>query len=188
MSLTTTTTTTTAGLATGTWEIDPVHSTVEFSVRHLMVSKVRGRFGRFNGTLTVGDDPASSSVTATIDVASVDTGDPGRDEHLRSDHFLDAAAHPTITFVSSDIAAHGDRWVVRGDLTLKGVTRPVELDLEVNGVGADMAGGLRAGFSANTEINRRDFGIDITMPLDGGGVVVGDKVKITLEIAAARSA
>jgi len=172
------------GLVAGTWAIDPSHSDVSFSVRHLMVSKVRGHFATFEGSLSIADDVLDSSVTASIDLNSIDTRDAGRDAHLRSADFFDIENHPKMTFVSTAIHAKGDDYVVAGDLSLHGVTKPVELTLEFNGVSADPWGGTRAGFSATTEINRRDFGVDITLPLDGGGVVVGDKIKVALEIEA----
>jgi len=178
------TTTTVPGLVAGTWTIDPSHSDVSFTVRHLMVSKVRGHFTSFNGALTISDDPLSSSVEAEIDLSSIDTRDAARDEHLRSSDFFDTAAHKTMTYRSNGVVPGSDGYQVQGDLTLHGVTRPVNLDLEFNGVQTDPWGGTRAGFLASTEINRRDFGIDISLPLDGGGVVVGDKVKVNLEIEA----
>jgi polyisoprenoid-binding protein YceI len=171
-------------LVAGHWTIDPSHSEIGFTVRHLMVSKVRGAFTGFNGTVTSADDPLASSVETTIDMASVETRDASRDAHLRSADFFDIEKYPTMTFSSTGVRADGDHYVVDGELTLHGVTRPVALALEFNGVSIDPWGGTRAGFSATTEINRRDFGIDIAMPLDGGGVVVGDKVKIQLEIEA----
>lgn len=171
-------------LPTGTWDIDPAHSLVEFSVRHLMVSKVKGRFGRFSGTITVGDEPAEAAVEATIDVSSIDTNDPQRDAHLRSAEFLDVERHPTATFVSRAVRAAGDGYVLTGDFGLHGVTRRVDLRLDFNGSGQDPWGGTRAGFSASTELNRRDFGVDISMPLANGGAVVGDKITVNLEIEA----
>jgi polyisoprenoid-binding protein YceI len=187
MTTSTTTTTTTAipGYVAGTWKIDPVHSDISFSVRHMMVSKVRGRFGVFEGEIVTAPDPLDSSVTATIDLASVDTNNPQRDAHIRSSDFFAVDAHPTMTFRSTGIRPAGDGlYVVDGELTLRGVTRPLSLDLEFNGFGPDPYGGTRAGFSATTELNRRDFGIDISLPLDGGGVVIGDKVTVSLEIEA----
>ncbi|HEY6377969.1 MAG TPA: YceI family protein [Candidatus Dormibacteraeota bacterium] len=171
-------------LAPGTWTIDASHSEVSFSVRHLMVSKVRGTFRSFSGTFTTAQDPALASVEASIDVASVDTRDERRDGHLRSADFFDVENHPVMTYRSSGVRAKGDGYVVDGELTLRGVTRPVELRLEHNGVSGDPWGGTRSGFSATAEINRRDFGIDISMPLEGGGVVVGDKVTVQLEVEA----
>ncbi|MBO0729196.1 MAG: polyisoprenoid-binding protein [Acidimicrobiaceae bacterium] len=172
------------GLVAGTWVIDPVHSEVAFSVRHLMVSKVRGNFKTFAGTITIGEDPLQSKVEATIDVTSVETGDTTRDDHLRSQDFFHVDNHPTITFVSTSVTPSGGDYELTGDLTVHGVTRPVSLTLEFNGVSPDPWGGTRAGFSAETEINRKDYGVDFNMPLDGGGVVVGDKVKISLEVEA----
>ncbi|MGH9155438.1 MAG: YceI family protein [Acidimicrobiales bacterium] len=186
---TTTTERTAPVLPAGTWDIDPTHSMVEFSVRHLMVSKVKGRFGRFSGTITSGTKPLDAGVEATIDIDSIDTNDPQRDAHLRSPDFLDAERYPTAVFASRRIRQAGADYVVDGDLTLHGVTRPVELRLEFNGVGGDPYGGTRAGFSATIEISRREFGVDISIPLANGGVVVGDKITINLEIeAVARAA
>jgi polyisoprenoid-binding protein YceI len=175
-------TTATVAVQTGTWDIDPVHSDVSFAVRHMMVSKVRGRFGSFAGSIVTGADLLDSSVTATIDLDSVDTGSEQRDGHLKSPDFLDVAQFPTMTFRSTALRADGADHVLHGELTLHGVTRPVSLELEVTGSGPDAYGGTRAGFSAAGTINRRDFGIDITMPLDGGGVVVADKIQIQLDI------
>jgi polyisoprenoid-binding protein YceI len=172
------------GLVAGTWAIDPSHSEVGFSVRHLMVSKVKGTFKTFEGKLTIAEDVLESRVEATIDASSVDTRDEGRDNHLRSSDFFHVAEHPQITFASTSLRPAGRDYVVAGDLTIHGVTRRVELNLEFNGVSPDPWGGLRTGFSASTEINRTDYGVEFNMPLDGGGVVVGDKVKITLEIEA----
>lgn len=172
------------GLTTGTWTIDAAHSDVSFSVRHLMVSKVKGSFRSFSGAITVADDPLASSVSASIDLASVDTGDEGRDNHLRSGDFFNVDEHPVMTYQSTAVRPRGDGYVVEGELSLHGVTRRVDLELEFNGTTTDPWGGSRAGFSASTEINRKDFGIDIHMPLDGGGVVVGDKIKVSLEIEA----
>jgi polyisoprenoid-binding protein YceI len=173
-----------AGLVTGTWVIDPVHSEVAFSVRHLMVSKVKGNFRLFEGAITISQDALQSKVEATIDATSVDTGEPNRDNHLRSQDFFHVENHPKITFVSTSVTPRGEIFDLTGDLTVHGVTRPVTLALEFNGVGPDPWGGTRAGFTAETEISRKDFGVDFDMPLDGGGVVVGDKIKITLEIEA----
>lgn len=168
----------------GTWSIDPTHSEVTFSVRHLMVSRVRGSFPVFSGTVITADDPAEARVEAEIDVASVDTRDQRRDNHLRSADFFDVEHFPTMTFRSTAVRPRGEGYTVEGELTLHGVTRPVSLEMELNGVHGDPWGGTRAGFSATTEINRRDFGIDIAMPIEGGGVVVGDRVSVSLEIQA----
>jgi polyisoprenoid-binding protein YceI len=173
---------------TGSWTIDPVHSEVAFTVRHLMVSKVRGRFTGFEGELVTASDPLASSIEASVDLSTVDTGNDDRDAHLRSADFLDVEQFPTLTYRSNAIRPEGDGFVVDGDLTLHGVTRSVPLSLEVHGFQETTPfGDSRAGFSATTEINRRDFGIDVNMPMDGGGVVVGDRIQISLDIEAIRS-
>src|SRR4051795_6300115 len=172
------------GYVAGTWDIDVTHSTVGFSVRHMMVSKVRGYFREFTGEIVTAEDPAASAVTATIELASIDTRQEQRDAHIRSADFFDVENHPQMTFRSTAVRTDGADWTIEGELSLKGNTRPVPLALELNGFGADAYGGYRAGFSAKTEINRNDFGVDIKMPMDGGGVVVGDKVTVELEIEA----
>ena len=168
----------------GTWAIDPTHSEIGFSVRHLMVSKVKGRFTSFEGAITVAADPLASTVSVTVDLDSVTTNEPQRDAHLKSADFFDAEHHPKMTFTSTSVRGDGDSYVVTGDLSLKGVTKAVELEVELNGLSPDPWGGSRIGFSAETEISRKDFGVDIEMPLDGGGVVVGDKIKVQLEVEA----
>ena len=180
----TTTSTTIPGYLAGTWDIDPVHSDVSFSVRHMMVSKVKGRFGKFSGQIVTAEDPSASTATATIDMSSIDTNDAGRDGHIRSADFFDVEQYPTMTFTSTGVSQTSDGYALDGTLDLHGVSRPVTLAVEVNGFGPDAFGGTRAGFSASTEISRKDFGIEFNMPLDGGGVVVGDKVHIALEIEA----
>ena len=175
-----------AGLTPGTWKIDPSHTSVEFVVRHLMVSKVRGRFHDVAGTITVGSDLLASAVEATIAIKSVDTGSGDRDNHLRTNDFFSADAYPTMTFRSTAISRDREGFRLLGNLTLRGVTKPVTLDLEFNGAGPDPWGGIRAGFSARGEINRRDFGVEWNAPVEGGGVVIGDKVKLELEIEAIR--
>jgi polyisoprenoid-binding protein YceI len=172
------------GYVAGTWTIDPVHTDVSFSVRHLMVSKVRGRFTSFEGTITTAADPTESSVEVSVDLSSIDTANADRDAHIRSADFFEVESHPTMTFRSTGVRADGDGYVVDGELTIRDVTRPVSLDVELNGFGPDPYGGTRVGFSATTEINRKDYGISIEMPLEGGGVVVGDKVQVTLEVEA----
>jgi len=174
--------TTIAGYRTGTWQIDPVHSEVSFSVRHMMVSKVRGHFTDFEGTILTAEQPSDSSVVASIKLDSIDTRNAQRDGHIRSADFFDVELYPTMTYRSTSLVADGDNWTVEGELSLHGVTKSVPLRLELNGFTADPYGGQRAGFSATAEINRRDFGIDISLPMDGGGVVVGDKISITLEV------
>jgi polyisoprenoid-binding protein YceI len=172
------------GYVVGTWDIDPTHSDVSFTVRHMMVSKVRGRLGAFSGEIVTAPEFTASTVTASVDSASIDTGNQQRDGHLRSPDFFHVENHPTWEFRSTAVRADGEDYTLEGDLTVKGVTRPVSFTLEVNGFGPDPYGGTRAGFTATTTISRNDFGVDIAMPLDGGGVVVGDKVTITLEIEA----
>ncbi len=172
------------GYVAGTWTIDPVHSEVGFSVRHMMVSKVRGKFAKFSGQLVTAQDAASSSVTAEIDLSSIVTGAEQRDAHLRSPDFFDTDNHPLMTYRSTGIRDDGDGYVVDGELTLKGVTRSVPLRLEVNGFGPDAYGGTRAGFTATAEINRQDFGVSWNAAMEHGGVVVSDKVAIHLEIEA----
>jgi polyisoprenoid-binding protein YceI len=174
-------------LSTGTWAIDPVHSSIGFSVRHLVVSKVRGTFGTFSGAIVVAED-GTPSVTAEIAVDSLDTGNEQRDEHLKAADFFDAANYPTATFVSTGVRADGDDYVLDGDFTLKGVTKPIQLSLEFSGVNPGMGHGEVAGFEASVVLNRKDFGIDIDMPLETGGAVVGDKVTITLDIEALKQA
>ncbi|HEY8728764.1 MAG TPA: YceI family protein [Acidothermaceae bacterium] len=172
------------GYLAGTWVIDPVHSEVGFTVRHMMVSKVRGRFARFEGQIVTGATPLESSVTASIDLASIDTNNAQRDGHIRSADFFDVETYPTMTYQSTGVRQDGDDLVLDGNLTLKGVTKTVPLRLEANGFGPDPYGGTRAGFSAYAEINRRDFGVDFQAALETGGVVVADKVAIHLEIEA----
>lgn len=173
------------GYRTGTWTIDTVHSDVSFSVRHMMVSKVRGQFTDFEGEIVTAGTPTDSSVTATIRLESIDTRNEQRDAHIRSKDFFEVETYPTMTYRSTGVADNGNgTWTVNGDLELHGVTKNVPLKLELNGFTADPFGGQRAGFSATAEISRSDFGIDIAMPMDGGGVVVGDKVSISLEIEA----
>jgi polyisoprenoid-binding protein YceI len=177
--------TTTTDIATGTdwvagtWTIDPSHSEVGFTVRHL-VSKVRGQFETFEGTLTTGETLEETRANASIDLNSVNTRDAGRDGHLRSADFFDVENHGPMTFVTTSF----DGQTATGELTLKGVTRTVELDVEFLGIGGDPWGGTRAGFEATTEINRKDFGVSFNGIVDGGKVLVGDKVQIHLAIEA----
>jgi polyisoprenoid-binding protein YceI len=171
------------GYIAGTWAIDPVHSEVSFVVRHMMVSKVRGRFDTFEGTIVTADKPLESSVTASVDLSSVNTGQEQRDAHIRSADFFEVEKHPMMTFASTGVRPEGDHFLLDGDLSIKGVTQPVTFKLEVNGFGPDAYGGTRAGFSATTEINRKDFGVNFDGPIPGvpGGVAVSDKVTVTLE-------
>lgn len=166
-------------LIAGTWTIDPSHSEVGFTVRHLM-TKVRGLFEKFEGTVTTGDTLAETRAEATIDLNSVNTRDEQRDGHLRSKDFFDVENSGPMTFRSTSF----DGQTAKGELTIKGVTREVELDVEFLGIDTDPWGGKRIGFEAKTEINRKDFGVDFDIPLDGGRFLVGDKVSILLEIQA----
>jgi polyisoprenoid-binding protein YceI len=172
------------GYVVGTWAIDPVHSEVSFTVRHMMVSKVRGRFDTFEGTIVTAEDPLASVVTASVELSSINTGQEQRDAHIRSADFFEVEKHTHMTFVSTGIRPDGSDFLLDGDLTLKGVTKPVTFKLEISGFGPDAYGGTRAGFSASTEINRTDFGVNFNGPIPGvpGGVAVSEKVTITLEI------
>ena len=181
------TATATTQVTSGTWAIDPVHSSINFSVRHLMVSKVRGSFDNFSGAIVIADD-GTPSVRAEIAVDSVNTGNGQRDAHLKSSDFFDVDKFPVATFTSSSVESNGDSYVLRGDLTIKGVTKPVDLDLDFYGVNPGMGHGEVAGFEASVVLNRKDFGIDIDLPLETGGAVVGDKVAVTLEIEALKQA
>jgi polyisoprenoid-binding protein YceI len=179
--------TTIPGYEAGTWNIDPIHSEVGFSVRHMMVSKVRGRFTTFSGQIVTGADPAQSSVTAEIDLASIETGQAQRDDHIRSADFFEVEKYPTMTYKSTGVRVEDGEYVLDGELTLKGVTRSVPLHLELNGFGPDPYGGTRAGFTATGEINRNDFNVSFNAPLQNGGVVVSDKIQLQLEIEAVKA-
>ncbi|MPZ50492.1 MAG: polyisoprenoid-binding protein [Dehalococcoidia bacterium] len=170
------------------WNLDPVNSEVEFSVKHMMVSTVKGRFLDVAARIEIDEaEPANSKVEAEIATASVDTGFDQRDNHLRSDDFFNAERFPKLTFRSTKIEpAAEDRWFVTGDLTIRDVSRPVVLDLTYEGRIVDAYGKDRAAFSAHTSISRRDFGVNWNGAIEAGGVVVGDTVKINLEIAAVR--
>ena len=174
------------GFVAGTWDIDPVHSEVSFVVRHMVVSKVRGRFDRFEGTIVTAEDPLQSSVEAVIDAASINTNQEQRDAHIRSADFLDVDNHPQITFRSFVVRPAGDRFLVDGDLTIRGVTKAVTLELEVNGFTPDPFGGTRAGFTATTEINRQDFEVSYNGPIPGAdnAMVLSDKVTLNVEVEA----
>ena len=174
-------------LTPGVWNVDTAHSSIGFIARHLMVSKVRGRFATFTGTLTIADDPLASSVSATADITSITTGDETRDGHLKSADFFDAENFPAMSLVSTGIGKDGSDFVLHTNLTIKGVTKPVDFELEFEGVNGDPWGGTRAGFSAEAEINRKDWGLEWNVALETGGVLVGEKVKIQLDIEAVKS-
>lgn len=172
------------------WEIDPGHAQVEFAVRHLMVATVRGRFGDVMGTIVFDQErPERSSVRTTVAAASIDTRNEARDEHLRSADFLDAASFPLLTFESTSVTPRGRGGaLITGDLTIRGTTRQVTLDAEFHGIVNDPWGNTRAGFSATTAINRKDFGLTWNVALEAGGVAVGDEVKISIEFEAVKQA
>jgi polyisoprenoid-binding protein YceI len=172
------------GYVAGTWDIDPVHTEIGFTARHMMVSKVRGRFTQFSGELVTGENPLQSSVTATIDLTSINTGNEQRDQHIRSADFFEVDKFTTMTYRSTGVRAEGDHYILDGELTLKDVTQQVPLKLELNGFGPDPYGGTRAGFTATGEINRRDFGVNFSAPMETGGVVVSDKIGLQLEVEA----
>jgi len=171
--------------AVGTYAFDAAHTHVGFAVRHMGVSKVRGRFSGVQGTLVVAEDPLQSSVSVTIDAATIDTRDETRDNHVRTADFLDVANHPTITFESTSVEAAGkDAWKVSGDLTIRGTTRPVTLDTSLEGVIQDPYGNHRVGFSATTTIDRDEFGVSFGAVMEAGGLVVGKRVTIEIEAEA----
>lgn len=178
---------TTTDLPAGTWTIDPTHTRIGFVARHMMVTKVRGSFGTYTADVSIGANPLESSVRAEVEMASIDTGNADRDGHLRTNDFFDVATHPTMTLVSTSFEVSGDAYVMHADLTIKGVTRPVEFALEFDGVGQDPWGGTRAGFTASTTINRKDWGIEWNAPLETGGVLVGEKVQIELDVQLVRA-
>ncbi len=174
---------------TTTWNIDPAHTEVGFEVKHLMISKVRGRFGAVTGTIELdAADPARSSVTAEIDVTSIDTGQEQRDVHLRSADFFDVERFPAITFRSSRVERTANGFRVAGDLTIRDVTRQVVLDAVDEGRGTDPWGGERAAFSASLVIDRRDFGLTWNQALETGGVLVANEIRISLDIQAVKAA
>jgi polyisoprenoid-binding protein YceI len=175
------------GYEAATWNIDPVHSEVGFSARHMMVSKVRGRFTNFSGQLVTANDPTASSVTAEIDLRSISTGNEQRDDHIRSADFFEVETYPTMTYRSTGIRVEDSEYILDGELTLKGVTRSVPLRLELNGFGPDAYGGVRAGFTATGELNRRDFNVNFSAPMSNGGAVVSDKIGLHLEVEAIKA-
>lgn len=172
------------GWVAGTWKIDPVNSQVGFSVRHLM-SRVRGRFDRFSGQILTGDDLTESMVTAVIEMSSVNTGVEMRDNHLRSGDFFGVDENPRMTFMSTNLVRDGDRWVLTGDLTIKRITKAV--DLEVDFLGVDLTGvegETRIGFEATTTINRKDFGVSWGLVTEGSKIMVGDRIDISIDVQA----
>jgi polyisoprenoid-binding protein YceI len=177
-----------AGLTTGTYAIDGAHTDAAFTVRHAGISKVRGTVAVTEGTITVGEDLASSSVSVVLDPATVSTGDAGRDGHLKSGDFFDVEKFGQWTFVSTDVREDGGDYVIAGDLTIHGVTQNVELATEFAGTAVDPFGNSRAGFEASVTISRKDFGLTWNAALEAGGVLVSDKVVITLDVSAIKQA
>jgi len=182
------TTTLPAGLAAGTYSIETSHSLAHFTVRHAGISKVRGTIAIVDGTIVVPDDLSAATITATLDPSTLDTRDANRDGHLHSADFLDVENHPTWAFASTAVETDGEEYLVHGDLTIRGTTRSVTLRAEFNGGATDPFGTARVGFSATTEISRKEFGVTWNAALETGGVLVGDKVTISLEIEAVPAA
>ena len=173
--------------STGTFVLDKSHTQVGFVARHLMVSKVRGRFTDYEGTIVVADDPAASSVEVIIQAASINTNDEGRDNHVRTNDFLSVDEFPALTFRSTKVElSSGGDWKVNGDLTVRGVTRPIVLDVQFEGVIQDPWGNQRLGFTASGEIDRNDFGVSFNAALETGGFVVSPKIKLEIEAEAVR--
>jgi polyisoprenoid-binding protein YceI len=175
------------GYVAGKWEIDPVHSEVAFTVRHMMVSKVRGRFDKFEGSIVTAENPADSSVTVTVDANSINTNNEQRDGHIRSADFFEVEKHPSWNFTSTGVRnIEGDGFLLDGDITIRGVTKPITFEVELNGIGPDAYGGTRIGFSAQAEMNRHDFGVSFNGPIPGAanGAILSDKVTVNLEVEA----
>jgi polyisoprenoid-binding protein YceI len=170
------------GYKAGTWVLDPSHSEAAFSVRHMMISKVRGSFGVKSATIIAPENPLEARVEASVDVASIDTKDEGRDAHLRSADFFDAETYPTLDFVSTGVRYEDGDFLVDGDLTIRGITKPVTFELEFGGFGTDPWGNYKAGATAKAVINREDFGLTWNAALETGGVLVGKDITITLDL------
>ncbi|WP_261166114.1 YceI family protein [Microbacterium sp. Marseille-Q6965] len=173
------------GYRPGTYAIDPSHSEVGFTVRHMMISKVKGAFHVIEGTIVAPENPLETKVTAKADVASINTKDEGRDQHLRSADFFDAESYPTIEFISTGVRMEGADFLVDGDLTIKGVTKPVTFTMELGGFGVDPWGNYKAGATGTATIDREEFGLTWNAALETGGVLVGKDVTITLDLQAA---
>jgi polyisoprenoid-binding protein YceI len=170
------------GYKTGTWVLDPAHSEVTFSVRHMMISKVRGTFGVKSATIVAPENPYDATVEASVDVTSVDTKDEGRDQHLRSAEFFDVETYPTMDFRSTGIRLEDGDFLVDGDLTIRGITKPATFSLDFGGFGTDPWGNYKAGATAKTVVNREDFGLTWNAALETGGVLVGKDVTIELDL------
>ncbi|KQR21006.1 MULTISPECIES: YceI family protein [Microbacterium] len=176
------------GYKTGTWVLDPAHSEVTFSVRHMMISKVRGTFGVKSATIVAPENPYDATVEASVDVTSVDTKDEGRDQHLRSAEFFDIETYPTMDFRSTGIRLEDGDFLVDGDLTIRGITKPATFSLDFGGFGTDPWGNYKAGATAKTVVNREDFGLTWNAALETGGVLVGKDVTIELDLQLALQA
>lgn len=171
----------------GIWTVDPAHTRIGFIARHLMVTKVRGSFTAFTADVRIAEHPAESSLLAEVEMASIETGNADRDGHLRTNDFFDVEHYPTMALRSTRFDLDGDDITMHADLTIKGVTEQVAFDLEFDGVGQDPWGATRAGFSATATINRGDFGIEFNAPLETGGVLVGEKIQIELDVQLVRA-
>jgi polyisoprenoid-binding protein YceI len=171
------------------WQLDPAHSQIAFAVKHMMVTTVRGRFDRFQVDVDLDEsDPTKSSVVARIDAGSINTGMDARDQHLRGADFFDAAQYPEITFRSTRVERHGDDARVHGDLTIRGETRPVTLDVDFNGIVPNMQGGRRAAFEARTRLSRKEWGLNWNVALESGGWLVSDDIKVEVDVAFVQAA
>ena len=180
---------TTGSLRSGTYALDTAHTRIGFVARHAMITKVRGQFDEFEGSASIDvDNPAASSVSVTIQVASIDTHNAQRDGHLRTNDFFEVDTYPTITFASTSVERDGDVWHVTGDLTIKATTKPVTIDFEFTGAATDPFGNARVGFEGSTTVKRSDFGVTWNAPLDTGGVLVSEKVTLEFEISAVKQA
>jgi polyisoprenoid-binding protein YceI len=171
--------------AAGVWDVDLSHSDLRITARHLMVAKVRGTFEDFSGVIVVADDPRQSKVVIEAAAASITTGTPDRDAHLRSADFLDADRHPIVRFESTSLRPDDPDWKLTGDLTIRGITRPVTFDMSFEGTNTDPYGQTKAGFAATGEIDRRQWGLEWNVPLEGGGVLVSEKLKVEFDVEAA---
>jgi polyisoprenoid-binding protein YceI len=180
--------TTALSTATGTWVIDTAHTTLGFTARHAMVAKVRGNFGEFAGQFTIADDLAASTAELTIQAASIDTRTPDRDAHLKSADFLDVENFPTLEFVSTGVRAEGSTFIVTGDLTIRGVTRSIDVSYELTGISQDPWGATKIGFEGTAKLSRKDFGLVWNVALETGGVLVSDEIKLTLDVEATTQA
>ncbi len=180
------TTLTIPGYTPGTWELDPAHSEVSFSVRHMMISKVRGSFGVKKATIVAPENPLDTVITASVDVTSIDTKDEGRDTHLRSGDFFDVETYPTMEFASTGVRLQDGDFLVDGDLTIRGVTKPATFEVEFGGFGVDPWGNQKAGATAKTVIDREEFGLTWNAALETGGVLVGKDVTIELDLQGAK--